>query len=300
MTIKKFKSFLKSREYVQYETVPFLRKAPLKEELELLDEAVKPLRKTLRSALGNVDTEKGLGKKWYDKHRTIIDTLDKRLSEHYNFDEDDRDHIRHFTDYSGDINRHLINNNKPEKETSKPVKQFFDSSDEDIKLYHQQIERHAQALDKMLGQHVSPSADFHVYTGLKRSPLELHKEATGEEHDGKSDFHGIFHHFASTTTNPSVARSFAHSSTQRKLDNNPESSKEAHVIKFKIPAKSKHGAYIAEHSEYPEEHEFLLKRNKKFKIHPVPEEHEYELKPKKIGEQKTKQKLLIWHGSFED
>ncbi len=283
MAIKSFKKFIKTSVVLPVETIPFPRKKSLNEKYH---------EKTDKAAFGGDTYKKGIGKQWADRYQKTREDIHSRLSDHYNIDEDDKHHVTIFTDFSKNINQHLIKKNKPEAETSKPEKKDPEKEAED-KIVSDNIERHIKGLDNMLGQHTSPSAPFHVYTGLKRSPSELHKQHTGEEHDGASEFEAVFHHFASTSVDPEVAKQFAVSGVARR---NMEGIKgrDAHIIKLKIPAKSKHGAYVGHISEYPEEKEFILKRDRKMKIHPEPEIHDYNDKMNK-----TKHKLYIWHGELQ-
>jgi hypothetical protein len=105
-------------------------------------------------------------------------------------------------------------------------------------------------LDKHLSSHAAHK-DFHVYSGLYDKP-----EAGTYQHHG----------YMSSSLHPHIAGGYSRSAAKDPKAGN-------HILKIHIPKGSKHGAYIARHSEFPDEREFLLGRGKKFKIHPEPEKH---------------------------
>lgn len=87
-----------------------------------------------------------------------------------------------------------------------------------------------------------------VYSGMHSSvpPHVIHQHG------------GIFHfpRFLSTTTNPEMALRFA----------SKNKSNERHVVKFDVPAGYKHGAFIAPGSEYKDENEYLIDRDRMIHI----------------------------------
>jgi hypothetical protein len=210
------------------------------------------------------------------KNRTVQDGLHDRLSKHYNIDDEDKKHLAVFAQYGHDINKGLKDKNKPKEETSKP-KKANPGAEEAAKKEGAQLDSHTKALDGALGQHVSPTADFHVYSALKQDPVKSHEEATGVKHDGKSEIRGTFNHFAQASINPAVAREHAEGTTHFGTD------KTNHVLKLKVPAKSKHGVYVGDHG-HPEHKEFLMRPGRKFHISGPAEDH---------GNTK------IWHGELQ-
>lgn len=91
---------------------------------------------------------------------------------------------------------------------------------------------------------------------------------------------GVFHfpRFLSTTTNPEMAMKFA-----SKNKNN-----ERHVVKFDVPAGYKHGAFIAPGSEFKDEDEYLINKDRMIHI-----SHKVSSKTNKEGVT-----THLWHGNL--
>lgn len=120
--------------------------------------------------------------------------------------------------------------------------------------------------------------DFHVYSGLHVPP-----------EPGKIHIH---HGYMSSSLSPGIAHDFA------KHDSNDESADNVrHILKLNIDKGSKHGRYIGTKSMNPEEHEFLIGRGKKIRIHPEPEIHEAKTYDNWTKKNRT-HKIHIWHGEI--
>ena len=144
------------------------------------------------------------------------------------------------------------------------------------------LERRKKNMDKMM-EHVPPAPhDFHVYTGLAGSPF-AHKMGL-PIHDYTPEGHAkaLLPAFTSTSILPDVAHDFASKSSDG----------HDHMLKIHIPEGSRHGTYVATHSQVKSEHEFLLKRGLKIHIHPEPEIH-----PPVVGKH-FNTPLKIWHAKI--
>lgn len=155
-------------------------------------------------------------------------------------------------------------------------------------------EEKAKDLDHALDGQKAPH-DMYVYTGLKGKFEQNNRN--GIKGLNKADDHikAKLPAFTSSSLHPTMALEFAeHDGPSTELDNEGNYKREHHILKIKIPKGSEHGMYIGHMSNYPHEHEFLLKRNKKLHIHPEPEIHSY-VKDHGEGE-KIKKTVHIWHG----
>lgn len=99
-------------------------------------------------------------------------------------------------------------------------------------------------IDKALTQHKTPH-EFHTYTGVTREPKP-----------------GTYHHpaYLHTSLKKHVARGFAR-------EHYVDGKTHMHILKIHVP-KGHHGSYVSSLSDHPNEHEFILPRNTKLKIHP--------------------------------
>ncbi len=144
---------------------------------------------------------------------------------------------------SSDLNRALLN--------------FSNTHDEKMpkKLYHM-MERDINA---DIHSAPSPDEDLYVYSGIKNfNPANM-----------SSRFIHV-PHFVSTSLLPHVAKEFSRAFYTRNFDGNGNDIIHQHVLRFKIPAYSNHGLYLANHSAYPKEEEFLLRNSNVFHIEEAP------------------------------
>jgi hypothetical protein len=159
------------------------------------------------------------------------------------------DHIYRYTDSSARLNKGLI---AAAKDPNKPL-----SSD---------LESHASKLENVLSSVPAPK-DKTVFSGLGFDPSKLMDEK-GELHNPA---------FTSASISGYVAAGFA-----REFDKNGEQysyentargdyNSHKHILKVTIPKGSTHGAFVDHVSSNSGEDEFIINRNKKFKINPTPE-----------------------------
>jgi hypothetical protein len=115
-----------------------------------------------------------------------------------------------------------------------------------------------EALDKY-----SLGSGLHTYSGVKFNP----------EEEADEDGHLFLPAFTSTSIDKNIARSFADDTTHH---TDGEGYTHHHIIHFDLK-KGQKGMYVGRHpdvepdgqlSEHPNEHEFILPRNIKIKIHP--------------------------------
>jgi hypothetical protein len=95
----------------------------------------------------------------------------------------------------------------------------------------------------------------------------------------------------SSSISPAVAHDFARHHETGEADN------VRHILKLHIKKGSKHGRYLGSNSLSPHEHEFLIGRGKKIRIHPEPEIHEAKTYDNWTKKNKT-HKIHIWHGEI--
>ena len=117
------------------------------------------------------------------------------------------------------------------------------------------------------------SHNFDVYSGLHFEP--------------KPGLH-VHHGYMSSSLSRIVASNFAKSNTT--LEPNTPYKNVKHILRMTIPKGSKHGAYIAPHSDFKGEKEFLVGRGKKIRIHPDP----------KIFARSPGNEIHVHTGTFED
>lgn len=120
-------------------------------------------------------------------------------------------------------------------------------------------------LNEMLNSH-SNDEDFTVYTGIRRCPQEL---------SAKTDKIIHFPNYISASHDPRVALNFARKTDQliTKANGEKVTVPVRNIIKITVRKGQKIGAYIAPHSKYENEREFLIKNNTLLHIHPHYEEY---------------------------
>lgn len=124
-------------------------------------------------------------------------------------------------------------------------------------VFHHKMER---SINDDIHKAPSPSEDLYVYSGIKAlDPANL------------SNRYVHIPQFMSTSLLPHVAKEFSTEYTSRNEDNAMDSSR--HVLRIRIPAFSNNGLYLANHSHYPKEEEFLLRNNNVLHIANTP--HSY-------------------------
>lgn len=117
-----------------------------------------------------------------------------------------------------------------------------------------------QSINDDIHKAPSPSEDLYVYSGIKSlNPANL------------SNRYVHIPQFMSTSLLPHVAKEFSQMYTER--GENDSRNYVHHVLRIKIPAFSNNGLYLANHSHYPKEEEFLLKNNNVLHISNTP--HSY-------------------------
>lgn len=176
--------------------------------------------------------------------KSVEHKLDDHLNNHYKYKDEHKEALKHYTlDHDSsepkDIKKAKSSNHHP----SLDINHHLHSNSGKA---HPNHENHVKKLDDAIKSNKAPK-DFHVYSGLHQKPSA-----------GKHVHHG----YMSTSTNHDQAKRFA-------CDSNKDG--HHHMLKIKIKKGSKHGAMIGNHSEFPEESEFLVKRGAKLKVHPKPE-----------------------------
>jgi hypothetical protein len=180
-----------------------------------------------------------------------------------NWNSDDYSNIRKYTEGSSSIADilHQFHNGEASK------------SDIDYKRDH------INGLDSALNRAKPAPFDYHVYHGIKFNPQDLFDKQDESQRSssgkisarlqGSSDDSAVMHlpAYTSTSLNAKVAKNFSE----------PDRNNVNHILKFRIPMGSTHGAHIDEHSEYgihsytDSEYETLLKRGTNFKMSKTPE-----------------------------
>jgi len=112
----------------------------------------------------------------------------------------------------------------------------------DNQKFQKQISHIRSGITKTAAPH-----EMHVYMGVRKDPRTVGNKINDTTTELKTN------RFLSTSLNHNVAYTF-----QPEKHRNSNKG-EKHIIKIKIPEGSRHGAYIAGVSAYPEEDEFLIK-----------------------------------------
>lgn len=182
--------------------------------------------------------------------REIDDKLcksDKEFSKHPG-----TEHVKRYSEYSGNINHNLLAGRHAHKKTWRPEPHYTEHDLEWNRAAKKRHKTQVAGIDRAL-KASKLEHDVHVYHGTYRfNPGELAKKsATGHIKSAA---------YLSTSIDKSKARSFAGGKY------NPEA---AHVLHIHMK-KGQHGLYLGPRSNFPEEHEMLLPRNTTLKIHPKP------------------------------
>lgn len=188
----------------------------------------------------------------------------------------DAAHIRNYSSGSSDLNSYLHTHHgtAPTK-----VEKAYGAKTRTSRTYGD----HIRGLDKALTRHAAPES-FHVFTGIRSDPRDL-------EHDERKKYiqgiknpmlqkHGSDHWkvrlpaYTSTSINPGKAAGFTYAHDVKPEDRKySEHHYSGHILHVEIPKGSNHGAYIEHHSEYPKEHEFLMRRGARLHVNKTPTLH---------------------------
>ena len=166
-------------------------------------------------------------------------THDQMFPHYQNYD--DVEHKLHLRDYQTDSSD--LNNYHWEKHKNSPHYQSWAQNIKDDKEYQ------TAKLDAALSHHKTPHK-LAVYSGTANDP----RRHMNEE--------GIVHHpaYLSTSLDPAIARGFASSNREYRLE---ENELHTHLLKIHVP-KGHPGAYVA-HIKNHGEKEFILPRGTKLK-----------------------------------
>ncbi len=231
----------------------------------------------------------------HNKMRSIVSAHDSAAGEHmhdnYSLDhlnQDEKFTIQEYTgSISGPTNRHLL---KPMAEQLKEhAKVAYDiernysnsSQEERDRLLHKwsPLNIHGKNIKKLddIFKHKAHTLkeDLHVYSGIGFDPSEHFKEGNG-----------VFHSpaFLSTSVGVSTPKSFGQAFASKDAHHDQwddeytakdnasvvkqgsRSEQDKHIIHFHLPKGYSGGMHIAPESKFPEEREFLLNRNQKWKL----------------------------------
>ena len=151
----------------------------------------------------------------------------------------------------------------------------------------------AEVLEKAISNHPAPHG-FHVYSGIRGNPFNGYRQLPSLKKNNDGSVTGHLPAFTSTSIHPKQPEYFSNTDDRRRM----------HMLKIHIPKGSTHGAYIGHVSEHgKKEMEYLLKPNKRIRIHPRPEivhgkTMEFDKQASRYGEKPTK--TFIWHAHIED
>ena len=199
-----------------------------------------------------------LGKGTLDVH----DKINKSKGDFYaHHGTDLGEHLYNYSVFSGDANKVLIHDAKNEKV---PFDKGFGDPAAREKHARNLIDGVDSALSKSKIDH-----DLHVYHGTNA----WHP---GEESSKHPEGHVRVPSFLSTSISKSSAINFTR--PRSKLKN-----KGLHILHIHLKP-GQHGVYLGDNSDHTDEHEFLMPRNTKLKIHPNPDILKYDNKD-----------LHIWH-----
>lgn len=144
---------------------------------------------------------------------------------------------------SGDLNRSLIHLSTSGQD--KMPKKLYHMMERDINM-----DIHGAP---------SPTEDLYVYSGIKNfTPNNLHSRYIHAPN------------FVSASLLPHIAKEFAQTYYTRNFDGRNNDIHHLHVLRIKIPAFSNNGLYLANHSAYPKEEEFLLRNSNVYHIADTP------------------------------
>ena len=201
------------------------------------------------------------------------------LHAHYKLDnlpDEHRRAIKKYTEYSANLNRHLINK---EAGKEKPTDDEYGAEQ------HEQHETHAKHISEGL-QHTHLPYSLTVYHGCGFNPNEFANQSS--ERTIKMPA------FTSTTINKNKAVQF---SKTLNYDKEPDK----HIMAIHLPKGHKGVHYVGKESEYDNERELLMDKGAKLKIHPEPEIHHVSYEDNYHGRTTLPPgKYHIWHATPVD
>ncbi len=183
-----------------------------------------------------------------DQEAARIEKLHKSLVPHYDTDnEADNGRIRHYTDYSRNLNDYLHRK--------------FHGGETNI-----HSEARAVGLQNALMKHRTPH-ELTVYSGLHYSPEEFF-----HSHGQRKGEHNEFVHpsFLSTSLSKHQASKFTENDPDSVHGKSNRLGESLHMLKIHVP-KNHPGSYVAHISEVPREKEFILPHHTHLRVHRTPE-----------------------------
>lgn len=271
--MKRFKEYLKAKK----EELPILNTVFGTHSHQIKNEKDIPILNTIFGKHSKKDLKEEIvhpdiiaaAKKAHETHggpSSEYQKLHDHLTAHYkNFDDEDKKHIKRYTENSISVNNYLHKKHSGMELNPKSTK---NAQDED----------HANHMTKALHKHTTPE-DMHVYSGIQHSPEHV-LAAHGDKHGVKVRTTN----FTSTSISKHAAQLFAEDDPkskynkehQEKYNMNPN-----HMLRIHVP-KGTHGAYVDSHSVHRGEREFILPHGTHMHIHPEPTYNE-------------KSSTYIWH-----
>jgi hypothetical protein len=168
------------------------------------------------------------------------------------------EHTYRYSNYSYDLNEHLIQKHKAEKDP------FYNSSPSMTKKHETVI----KGIDKHL-KSSKLTHDLHVYHGT----VGFNPDKLAAQHPQRKI---KSHAFMSTSVNKNLAHQFAggtglSDNNKNKAFTNIEAERAngAHILHIHLKP-GQHGKYLGSNSKHHDEKEFLLPRNTTLKVHPDP------------------------------
>lgn len=187
----------------------------------------------------------GKNPSWQFKHNKIVNARirergDRRFDEHvmlsgqHNFFDP---HVHNYTDNSSHLTYHLLD----------PEASHADDIDE--------LNHRANRISGAIKKHTSPlERDHHVYSGIS---YPMHVQEGDVIHSPA---------FTSTSIDINIARRFSSAFGPKQP---------RHILHFHLPKGYTKGVYLGGHcSHHQEEHEFLLDKDQKWKVHSIKEYHQ--------------------------
>lgn len=192
--------------------------------------------KSVHSHLDKFDTKKQ--REQIDKD---VDEQHQSLKHHpYN------SNVYNYTEDASSINQHLLNKHYKWTDT------HIDEYDKESEAISKHIAENAPALEH----------DIHVYSGFRINPENLRVKGTNLVHTPA---------FTSTSIHPLKSIDFTGTQPPKFNDdvvtNRVSTTRRAHhILHFHLPAGFKRGIYVGHFSAYPEESEYLLDKDQKWKL----------------------------------
>lgn len=162
----------------------------------------------------------------------------------------DKDIIYKYTDTSYEYMNYILRNNIEESIRKQLLKEPLLSETSYFKKFAE-YKMNNDVLINILGRYTTENS-FKVFRGMKHM---MSNNDTPYPTLKVGDITTIDKGFTSTTTNIEVTAGFVNSTYNDNV-----------ILEINIPKGKNVGAYVAEYSEYPDEKEFLLKPNTKFKV----------------------------------